>query len=145
MAEKPNFELEESWVFGMLWPKRLRVFGDRIEVTSTELMREIVETVEFGEIEAIVVGGRGPSSSLLVRRRRDKPVLMRGVDQDAAHEVKTFVEERMSLASFPRDPDGSSKSQSTTALVRKLTDLRDAGVLSSKEFEAKRKSLEEES
>ncbi len=129
----------------MLWPKRLQVFGDRIEVSSTELMREIVETVEFGEIEAIVVGGRGPSSSLLIKRLSNKPVLMRGVNHDTARRVKTFVEERMSLASSAVEPREPPKNRNTNALVRKLTDLRDAGVLSSEEFEEKRKALEEES
>lgn len=143
MNDKPILELEESWVFGMLWPKRLRVFEDRLEVSGTELMRETIETVAFGEIEAIVIGGRGPSSSLLVRRRIGKPVLMRGVNKDAAHKAKTFAEERMFLASSTGGPDEPSNRRKTEALIRKLTEIRDAGLLSAEEFEDKRKKLEE--
>ena len=127
----------------MLWPKRLRVFEDKIEVSSTELMRETVDTVEFAEIEAIVVGGRGASSSLLLRRRRGKPILMRGVDCDAAHRAKSIAEERMLWRSPTREPHESPEERNNKTLVRKLADLRDAGVLSTEEFEAKRKALEE--
>lgn len=143
MNDKPILELEESWVFGMLWPKRLRVFEDRLEVSGTELMRETIETVAFGEIEAIVIGGQGPSSSLLVRRRIGKPVLMRGVNKDAAHKAKTFAEERM-FADPTDNPNSPLEGRENEILVQKLAELRDAGVLSPEEFEDKKRTLEKE-
>lgn len=139
MAERLILELEESWVFGMLWPKRLLIFEDRVETRSTELLRETVEAAEYEEIEDLVVGGGAWSTNLLIRRRRDKPILIRGVDEDTASRAKVLIEERMArLADEPDHPQASE----TPRLLRKLADLRNAGVLTEQEFEAKRRELE---
>lgn len=144
MAESPLLELEESWVFGMLWPRRLRIFEDRIEISSVELLRETSETLEHGEISDVVVSGSGISASLLIKRRTGKPVLMRGVDVDAAYQAKVLVEERRSqIGSDPRAQESSEK-QNTEDLIHKLADLRDAGILSPEEFEVKKRAVEEE-
>ena len=66
MDRKPLTELEESWVFGMLWPKRLLIFEDRIELHDQELLRETVETTEYSEVEGVVVGGGVRSTNLLI-------------------------------------------------------------------------------
>ena len=141
MADTPLLKLEESWVFGMLWPKRLLIFEDRIETHSSELLRETVETTRYGEIGEIVVGGGGWSASLLIKRR-DKPILLRGVEEDAAARAKSLIEERVSR---PVDTDHQtfSDAPARTDLIRKLAELRDAGVLSPEEFEAKKGALEE--
>ncbi|CAN5905763.1 hypothetical protein BH23ACT11_BH23ACT11_00020 [soil metagenome] len=139
MDHTPLMELEESWVFGMLWPKRLRIFEDRIEISSTELLRETVETVEYREIEDVLVGGSGPSSSILIRKHMGKPILMRGVDRESSHQVKTLVEERKS-----RWCRKFQEERNAEALVRKLAELLYAGVLSPEEFEAKRRAVEGE-
>lgn len=137
MADASLLELEESWVFGMLWPKRLLIFEDRVETRGTELLRETIETIRYGEIKAVVVGGRATSTSLLIKRN-GKPILLRGIEESTAAHAKTLIEERMSYAtdSPPQNPDKEN-------LIRKLAELRDAGVLSPEEFEAKRKAVEE--
>lgn len=145
MADTPLLELEESWVFGMLWPKRLLIFEDRIETRGTELLRETIETTLYGEIKAVVVGGRATSTSLLIKRE-GKPILLRGVEESTAAHAKTLIEERLSHAtdSPPRTSPNTRKDDRERAdLIRKLAELRDAGVLSPEEFEAKRKAVEE--
>ena len=141
MADTPLLELEESWVFGMLWPKRLLIFEDRIETHGSELLRETIETIQYGEIEDVIVGGGGWSASLLIKHG-NKPLLLRGVDEAAAGHAKSLIGERMAR---PADSlhQASSDTPTNTDLIRKLAELRDAGVLTPEEFEAKRKAVEE--
>jgi hypothetical protein len=134
LADEPLLELEESWVFGMLWPKRLLIFEDRIETRGSELLQETVETTRYGEVKDVVVGGAGWSTSLLIKRNGN-PILLRGVEESAAGYAKTLIEERISHPAEGR-PNGPD-------LIRKLVELRDAGVLSPEEFEAKKKSIDE--
>ena len=140
MAGTPLVELEESWVFGMLWPKRLLIFEDRIETHGSELLRETIETTRYEEIEAVVAGGGGWSASLLIKRR-GKPILLRGVEEHATTYAKSLIEERMtrSAGDSPKAPYAPDKAN----LLYKLTELRNAGVLSQEEFEAKKKAVEE--
>ena len=133
-------ELEESWVFGMLWPKRLLVFEDRLEVRGVELLRETVEVIRCTEIEAAVTGGGGWSASLLVRLRTGKPILIRGIEETAARRAGALIEERVANGGkLTQEPSDISDPQT---LILKLSELRDAGVLTGEEFESKRKKLE---
>ena len=130
-------ELEESWVFGM-WPRRLLIFEDRIEVRDFELLREKTQSRRYGWIHGVAVSGTGWFANLLVTVRGSEPVLMRGLSKDAAERARALIEERTARAngrpprpSPPARPDAEH-------LVRALAELRDAGVLSEEEFEAKR-------
>lgn len=137
MVDTPLLELEESWVFGMLWPKRLLIFEDRIEARSTELLQETVETIRYSEIKGVVATGSGWSASVLIKRT-GKPILLRGVDDSVSRNAKTLIEDRISQTAIPI-PRNLDKEN----LIRKLAELRDAGVLSPEEFEAKRKNIDE--
>lgn len=145
MADTPLLELEESWVFGMLWPKRLLLFEDRIETHSIELLRETVETTSYGEIKDVVVSGGGWTANFLIKRG-GKPILLRGVEEGAAAHARALIEERLTQATdrFPRtSPDTQEEIPTRGGLVRKPTQLRDAGILSPEEFVAKKRTVEE--
>lgn len=133
----PLVELEEPWVFGM-WPKRLLVFEDRIEVRDFELLREKSLSIEYGRVDRAGVSGSDWFASLLVTVRGDEPVLIRGLNGDAAERARALIEARTARPNdrHPQPPPLSSPD--TESLVRALVELRDAGVLSEAEFEAKR-------
>ncbi len=132
MGGAPLMELGEAWVFG-LWPKRLLIFEDRIEVRDFELLRERVEPRSYGWVDRVVVSGGNRFANLLITSWGRKPVLIRGVNKNTAERARTLIEERMARAGG-RDPG-------TERLIRDLSQLRDAGVLSEEEFEAKRKQV----
>lgn len=135
-------ELEESWIFGMLWPKRLRIFEDRIEISTVVLLRETVETTEYAEVESVVVGGGGTSTSLLIRTGEARPTLMRGLDRDTARRAKALIEDLAGRATQNPRSQNPRAPNTTESLLHKLAELRDAGVLSPEEFEAKRRAVE---
>ena len=139
MGAGPLMELEEAPYFG-IWPRRLAIFEDRVEVRDFELLREKTESKEYGWVDRVVVSGKGWFSSLLLMGREGEPVLIRGVSRDAAERAKVLIEERMPRANgrLMRSPEAAPD---TERLMRALTELRDAGVLSEEEFETKRKEL----
>ncbi len=139
MGAAPLMELEEAPYFG-IWPRRLAIYEDRVEVRDFELLREKTESKEYGWVDRVVVSGKGWFSSLLLAGREGEPILIRGVSKNAAERAKALIEERMPRAngrlmrSLEAAPD-------TERLMRALTELRDAGILGEEEFETKRKEL----
>ena len=133
----PLMKLEEPWIFGM-WPRQLLIFEDRIEVRDFELLRETTRSREYGRIDGVLVSGAGWLANLLVTVRGSEPVLMRGLSKDAAERARTLIEERTARANGrPPRPSPPARPEAEH-LVRALAELRDAGVLSEGEFEAKR-------
>jgi hypothetical protein len=128
-------DLEEPWVFGM-WPRRLLIFEDRLEVRDFELFRERILSRGYGRIDGAVVSGAGWFANLLVTVRGSEPILMRGLSKGVAERARALIEARTTQPDcrLQAPPLGSD----TKRLVHALADLRDAGVLSEEEFEAKR-------
>jgi hypothetical protein len=141
MSEKPLMELEESRMFG-LWPRQLLIFENRVETRGTELLRETIEPLGYDQIDRVTVSSGVWFDNLLVGSRGSKPILMRGLNADTAERAKTLIEERVARAgaSSPH-PQKFSTARDTADLVRKLAELRDAGVLTEEEFEAKKRAL----
>ncbi len=139
MGAGPLMELEEAPYFG-IWPRRLAIYEDRVEVRDFELLREKTESKGYGWVDRVVVSGRGWFSSLLLAGREGEPVLIRGVSKNAAERAKALIEERMPRANgqLMRPPEAAPD---TERLMRALTELREAGVLGEEEFETKRKEL----
>src|SRR4028119_832660 len=94
-------ELEESLVFGM-FPTRLLIFEDRIEVRGFELLREKIEPRGYDRVERVVVSGEGWLANLVISEKGGRPILIRGVDRGDADRAVALIEERVTRAS--RDP-----------------------------------------
>ena len=137
MVGAPLMELEEPWVFGM-WPRRLLVFEDRIEVRDFELLREKTSRWGYDRIEGATVSGADWFSNLLVTVRGDAPILMRGLGKDAAERAGGLIEARATRSNGRSSRPSPPPNPDAERLVRALVDLRDAGVLSEEEFEQKR-------
>jgi hypothetical protein len=132
-------ELEESWMFG-LWPKRLLIFEDRIEVRDFELLRERAEPKKYGWIDRVSVSGGSWLVNLLITGPGSKPILVRGLSKSDAERARALIEERMARANvYPSR--SSPAAPSTELLIRSLAELRDAGVLSEEEFKIKRSEV----
>lgn len=98
MGDVALMELEESVIYG-LWPKRLRIFEDRIETQDFVLLRETTESKEYGCIDSITVSGEGLLVNLLIKDHGGKPILlMRGLNRDTGQRAKALIEERMARA-----------------------------------------------
>ena len=108
MSDVLLMELEESLIYG-LWPKRLRIFEDRIETQDFVLLREVTQSTEYGWIDHVMVSGEGLFANLVIRSPWRKPIFMRGLNKDAAERAKALIEERMARDRnrSPRPPKGS--------------------------------------
>lgn len=129
-------ELEEAWVFGM-WPRRLLLFEDRIEVRDSELLQERIRSRGYDRVEGVAVSRAGWFYDLLVTVRGSEPVLMRGLSRETAERAGALIEARSTPANG-REGRPSPAPREAEHLIRALAELRDAGVLSEEEFEAKR-------
>ena len=130
-------ELEEAWIFGM-WPRRLCIFEDRIEVRDFELLRERTEPKGYDRIDGVAVSRAGWFYDLLVTVRGGEPVLMKGLSKTDAERAAALIEARATRASGRPSRPSPPATPDAERLLRALTELRDAGVLSEEEFEAKR-------
>jgi hypothetical protein len=128
-------ELEESWVFGM-YPTRLLIFEDRIEVRGFELLREKIESKGYERVDGVTVSGEGWLANLVISEKDGRPILIRGVKRDAAERAGALIGARAARArgAPAQAPPETANHES---LIRNLRELRDAGILNEEEFEAK--------
>lgn len=136
MSNKPLMELEESFIYG-LWPRKLLIFEDHIELRTFELLQEKAEWREYGQIGGVEIPGKRRFTNLLIRDNQGRSILIRGVERVEAECARTLIEEQTARVR-ERSPQPGSP---TPELIRKLAELRDAGLLSQEEFETKRNSL----
>jgi hypothetical protein len=135
VAGAPLMELEESWVFGM-YPTRLLIFEDRIEVRGFELLREKVESKGYDRVDRVTVSGEGWLANLVVSEKDGRPILIRGVNRDAAERAGALIEDRAARArGAPAQAPPATADEE--GLIQNLKELRDAGILDEEEFEAK--------
>lgn len=126
-------------MFGV-FPTRLLIFDDRFEVRGFELLRETVESRGYDRVESVVVSGEGWLANLVISEKGGRPILIRGVNKDEAERAGALIEERAARA-------GGGPTQATPpttteeGLILSLEKLRDAGILSEEEFEAKREEV----
>lgn len=140
MVGAPLMELEESLVFGM-FPTRLLIFEDRIEVRGFELLREKVESKGYDRVDRVVVSGEGWLANLVISEKGGRPILIRGVDKADAERAGALIEERVTRTN--RSPTRATPPTTIDeeGLIQNLTELREAGILSEEEFEAKRRGV----
>ncbi|CAA9484761.1 MAG: hypothetical protein AVDCRST_MAG12-1736 [uncultured Rubrobacteraceae bacterium] len=135
MTGAPLMEVEESWVFGM-YPTRLLIFEDRIEVRGFELLREKIEAKGYDRVDGVTVSGEGWLANLVISERGARPILVRGVNRDAAERAGALIEDRVARARGA-PTQAPPETVEEEGLIRNLKELRDAGVLNEEEFEAK--------
>lgn len=140
MVGAPLMELEESWMYGM-FPTRLLIFEDRIEVRDFELLRERAESKGYDRVERVVVSGEGWLANLVIMEKGKEPVLIRGLDRGDAGRAGALIEERVARANDRPTRASLPETVEEERLVQNLTELRNAGVLSEEEFETKRREV----
>ena len=143
MVGAPLMELEESHLFG-IFPTRLLIFEDRIEVRSFELLREKVESRGYDRVERVTVSGEGWLANLVISEKGGgRPVLIRGVSKEDAERAGALIEERVVGARRP-EREAPPAAAEEEDLIKSLQKLRDAGLLSQEEFETKREDVKRE-
>ena len=129
-------EFEESWVVGM-YPSRVLMFEDRIEVRGVEMLREKVESKGYERVDRVTVSGEGWLANLVVSEKDGRPILIRGVNKDAAERAGALIEDRAARAKGTPTQASPPAPVDEEGLIQNLKELRDAGILNEQEFEAK--------
>jgi hypothetical protein len=109
------------------------VYSDRVQL-RTKFIREHVRRIEASKIEAVDVGdtllGKKSYGGVLITGSGGTKILAKPVPNQ--HEIVELVR---GIASAPQaKSDASASGSDLAAQIRELQDLRDAGILSEKEF-----------
>ena len=123
-------------MFGM-FPTRLLIFEDRIEVRGFELLREKVESKGYDRVDRVVVWGEGWLANLVISEKGGRPILIRDVNKDAAERAGALIEHRAARAKGTPAQASPPAPVDEEDLIQNLKELRDAGILNEQEFEAK--------
>ena len=81
-------------MFGM-FPSRLLIFEDRIEVRGFELLREKIESKGYDRVDGVVVSGEGWLANLVISEKGRRPILIRGVHKGDAERAGALIEGRV--------------------------------------------------
>jgi hypothetical protein len=102
-------------------------------------LREKVQSKGYDRVDRVVVSGEGWLANLVISEKGGRPILIRGVDRGDAERAEALIGERVNRATG--SPTQATPTTDEEGLIRNLTELRDAGVLSEEEFEAKRRAV----
>src|SRR4028119_1138627 len=120
-----------------MYSTRLLIFEDRIEVRGFELLREKVESKGYDRVDRVTVSGEGWLANLVVAEKDGRPILIRGVNRDAAERAGALIEDRAARARGAPAQASPPASVDEEGLIQNLKELRDAGILNEQEFKAK--------
>ena len=129
--------------------KKLLVFEDRVDLHEPGVFKSTSQTMRYDQIAQVATKAGWFSADLVIESRGGGTIYVRKVGKADADRVREFINERLGrpvvsqviertepvpVASASGNPDIPDQ-------IRKLAELRDAGILTEEEFEAKKQSL----
>ena len=128
----------KSAAFGTGVPSRILVYENEIEVRTLRPPRRSVQRVRYEQIAQVFVNRGIVYAELVIETRGGGTLSLAGMSKPNAEAARALIRERLDAAST--GAAGVSYSGAPEQ-IRKLAELRDAGILSAEEFETKKKDL----
>lgn len=120
-------------------PTRILVYPDEVEVRTLRPPRRTTQRVRYDQMAQVFVVRRIVFADLVIETRGGGTLTLAGMTKANAEEARTLIQERLDT---PEPPDTAlSAPPDIPEQIRKLAELRDAGVLNEDEFETKKKDL----
>ena len=120
-------------------PTRILVYPDEVEVRTLNPPRRTVQRVRYDQIAQVSVVRRIVFADLLIEARGGGTLTLDGMTKTNAEEAWAATQGRLDTCE-PSGPAPSVRAD-IPEQIRKLAELRDAGVLGEGEFEAKKRDL----
>jgi hypothetical protein len=143
-GEQPLTELKGSHMKTKEFrPNRVLVFNNRVEERDPGLLKERTQTIHFTQVAQVSVKRGVVWSEVKVESTGGHEIVAKGLSKDEADAAKKLLDQLIHesrtqpvvvAAAPPAAPDIPEQ-------IRKLGELRDAGILSNEEFEAKKAEL----
>lgn len=150
MEEKPVFEVMQTTPDDdRVMKKRLFVFEDRIELHEPGVFKSTSQTMRYDQIAQVATKAGWFSADLVIESRGGGTIYVKKVGKADADRVREFINERLGrpvVSQVIERPEAVPVGSPGGApdipdQIRKLAELKDAGILTEEEFEAKKQAL----
>jgi hypothetical protein len=141
--DRPLLELRGSVMRTNEWrPNRVFVWPDRIEESDPGFLKTRSSSIRFEQLAQVGVKRGIVFTELTFESTGGHKIVVNGLKKDEAERARQLVEERLALVRTQQTTPLVAPSQVDVAdQIKKLADLRDAGILSDEEFQAKKTQL----
>lgn len=120
-------------------PTRILVYPDEVEVRTLKPPRRTVQRVRYDQIAQVSVVRKIVFADLVIETRGGDNLTLAGMTKANAEEARALIQGRLDM---PRTSDVASPTPlDVPGQIRKLSELRDEGLISPEEFEAKKREL----
>ena len=134
-----------SRLMKLFFPHVLLVHEDEVEVIQPGLFKENKQRTRYEQIAQVVVRQGLFFATLVIESTGGHTMLVESMWKQPAEEARSVIQERMHIASAARTFPSASESmpiqESIPLQIRALAELKDAGIVTEAEFEAKKKDL----
>lgn len=122
-------------------PKRLLIFEDRVEMHDPGFLKTEVKTVRYPQIAGVRIEGRVLRGDVIIESTGGDKISVPKLPRGEAQAARDLIQQKMAERDAP-SPVASEAARSYVAdQIRKLADLREAGILTEEEFESKKAEL----
>ena len=149
-SDKPLFELKESRAKSpALRPDRVLVYPDRIEEVKPNLVRKRQHAIPIRQIAQVYVKNGPVWATVVIESTGGHLIEVAGLSKGEAEDARRQIFDLVSGASAPilqqapsaPLPPPIAAAGGVADELKKLAELREAGVLSAKEFEKQKSKL----
>ncbi len=144
--EKPVFEVVQTIPDDdRIMKKKLRVFQDRVELHEPGVFKSTSQTMRYDQIAQVATKAGWFSADLVIESRGGGTIYLRKAGKADADRVREFINERLGRPVVSQvvertQPVPVTGGPDIPDQIRKLAELKDAGILTEEEFNAKKQA-----
>jgi hypothetical protein len=129
-------------------PNRVHIFEDRVEEVDPGFINNKMQVVHLDRIAQVYLQRGVAWTEVSIESTGGAKIVAKGLNKGEAKEAKELLDRLIANARNPQAsqastdaPKASGRSDDIPAQIRKLAELRDAGLVSESEFESKKTEL----
>lgn len=141
-GEQPLMQLKGSMVKTKEWrPNKVLIFNDRVEELDPGFLKKRMQTIRFDQVAQVGIKRGVVWSEVTIESTGGHTIVAHGLKKGEADEAKGLLDRLISGARSRSAEGPPPPAVDIPEQLRKLAELRDAGVLTAEEFEAKKAEL----
>ncbi|MEA2510277.1 MAG: hypothetical protein QOG21_2359 [Actinomycetota bacterium] len=133
MSDVPLMQLRSAW-------RSLFILGDRIEMIRPAFYGARGESISYEEVIGVDVKRGRLFATMTIESRDGRVIEVSGLNMQKAEEGKKLLN-RLTIVAQQRSFPVAPKERDTADELRKLAALRDGGLLSDEQFQARKSQL----
>lgn len=126
---------------GEVLPNKILIFEDRIEEHDTGFLEKSMQTIRHEQVAQVSISRGIVFSELTIESTGGNSIVARGLSRGEAEEGKRLLDDCISRVRRAATPAPEKPEPDIMDQIRKLGELRDAGLITPQEFDAKKSEL----